>query len=191
MSVHRILVLTVLLAILTATLGGCASSRPEAEPPVLVPVHSFPGKQKAEPAPKSERKEQEAPDMYASGGDDWTATWAPTLPTPERFELSENQPAQTASAAPDSASGDSVRMHQERGYRVQLANVMSEDQAKAIEARASALFDAIYIIFRSPNYKVRAGDFTRRADADRAAAEAKRLGFRGAWVVPDRVYVKD
>jgi len=191
MSVHRIASTIVLVGLSAFLWGGCASSKPDVEPPALVPVHQYPVKAPRAQEEKPERKAQEAPDLYATGGDDWTPTWKPNLPQPRQFDLNEKRVNRTESASNDTTSTDSVHTHQERGYRVQLANVLSEDQAHAIQARATALFENIYIMFRSPNYKVRAGDFTKRSDADKAAAEAKRLGFRGAWVVPDKVNVKD
>lgn len=81
-------------------------------------------------------------------------------------------------------NADSVRIKRMRGYRVQLANVTTEREARTIEGRAKSLFSDVYVVFQSPSYKIRGGNFQRRADADNAAGEARRMGFRGAWVVP-------
>ena len=183
--------ISILLILLMGMLGfaGCAASSQQMEAPTLIPVEGN------RPAPaRAERsvrvRNQEAPQLYHEGSDDWTPTWNPVIPKRLTSDPGAGKSHSLTSTAQDS-NGVQVRIRQVQGYRVQLANVMSEDQAKSIESRATALFDAIYITFRSPNYKVRAGDFQRRSDADQAAEEARRLGFRGAWVVPDRINVKE
>ena len=156
--------------------------------PVLIPVKSDNTRREN----GTRGRQQVWVDVYQHGLDDWQPAWMPVPPPPASFNLAQQQTQRpTLPASADSTGGQVRRKRQTQGFRVQLANVMSEDQARAIETRAKPLFDAIYITFRSPNYKVRAGDFTKRSDADRAAAEAKALGFRSAWVVPDRVFVEE
>ncbi len=76
------------------------------------------------------------------------------------------------------------------GFRVQIGS--TQDLSEAINERANAdtvLTDYnIYIVYDSPNYKVRAGDFRSRYDATQAANYIAAHGFPGAWLVPDSVF---
>lgn len=157
----------------------------QAQAPVLIPVKKESGRKG-----RSQRgREQEYVNLYSSSWDDWTPVWSPNLPMPATFDIGTRYQPPRGTASADTATGEIRRTRETRGYRVQLANVMSEERARSIEMHAKSLFENIYITFQSPTYKVRAGDFTQRSDADRAAQEAKAMGFRGAWVVPDRVLV--
>ncbi|MCB2198335.1 SPOR domain-containing protein [bacterium] len=175
----------ILLLVLSFLLPGLGQNSAGAQVPVLIPVKKESGRKA-----RSERgREQEYVNLYRTSSDDWIPVWSPEPPMPATFDIGTRyQPSRTTTSA-DSATGEIRRTRRTQGFRVQLANVMSEEQARSIELRAKPLFENIYITFHSPNYKVRAGDFTRRSDADRAAGEAKAMGFRGAWVVPDRVIV--
>ena len=136
--------------------------------------------------------------IYIRGGDDWTATWEPVFRTtteiaaPAVGEIAGSTPSirsrEEAPAGPQEVSAPVIRKVQ--GFRVQLANVLDKGQALWAQERANAMFDSVYIVFRSPNYKVRAGDFRLRSEADDAATRARAMGFRGAWVVPSRVIVR-
>jgi len=126
--------------------------------------------------------------VYDFGGDDWKEIWRPRISLPSRVE---NVMVKSSSDSTDANGEVVIKYKRVRGFRVQLANVLGEDQASMIEKKAKALFENIYVTFHAPNYRVRAGDFQRRSEADKAAAEAKRMGFRGAWVVPDRVNVPE
>jgi cell division protein FtsN len=76
------------------------------------------------------------------------------------------------------------------GYRVQIGS--TQDLSEAISERAEAetiLNDYnVYIVYDSPYYKVRAGDFRARYDATQAANYINTHGFTGAWIVPDNVF---
>ncbi len=76
------------------------------------------------------------------------------------------------------------------GFRVQISS--TQDLTEALDERTNAQtifvgYD-IYIIYDSPNYKVRVGDFRSRYDATQAAAYIVGHGYPGAWVVPDNVF---
>ncbi len=129
-------------------------------------------------------------DVYSVGGDDWTPAWDPRprqRVLPGGIRMASPQPAGARSASP--ATGGAAAVSREvQGFRIQLANVLDEESAVAIRKRAEALFDSVYVIFHSPNYKVRAGNYLSRSEADQAARRAREAGFRSAWVVPSRVY---
>lgn len=76
------------------------------------------------------------------------------------------------------------------GFRVQISS--TQDLTEALDERTSAQsifvgYD-VYIIYDSPNYKVRVGDFRSRYDATQAATFIVGHGYPGAWVVPDNVF---
>ncbi len=76
------------------------------------------------------------------------------------------------------------------GFRVQIGS--TQDLSEAIDERAEAETILtgynIYIVYDSPYYKVRAGDFRARYDAAQAANYINTHGFTGAWIVPDNVF---
>lgn len=76
-----------------------------------------------------------------------------------------------------------------QGFRVQLLATMSIDEANARKAEAEAAFPEqwFYITFDAPTYKLRAGNFINRAEAEQYAKVMAEQGFPDAWTVPDRV----
>jgi hypothetical protein len=76
------------------------------------------------------------------------------------------------------------------GFRVQIGSTQDLSEAMNERARAETLLVNynIYIIYDSPYYKVRAGDFRARYDATQAANLISGRGFSEAWVVPDNVF---
>lgn len=76
-----------------------------------------------------------------------------------------------------------------QGFRVQLLATTSIDEANTRKAEAEASFPDqwFYITFDAPNYKLRAGNFVSRADAEQYSKQMADQGFPDAWTVPDRV----
>lgn len=76
------------------------------------------------------------------------------------------------------------------GFRVQLGSTQNLSEAMMERTKAETLLVDynVYIIYDSPNYKVRAGDFRARYDASQAANFISGHGFPSAWVVPDNVF---
>ena len=70
------------------------------------------------------------------------------------------------------------------GFRIQLYNGF-EVEAKKIQARFKIDFPEIksYIVYRQPEWKIQAGTYKTKLEADRALLEIKRK-FSGAIVVP-------
>jgi hypothetical protein len=77
-----------------------------------------------------------------------------------------------------------------QGYRVQLFSSTSIDKAEATKKEAEAIFPGewFYLEFDPPTYKVRAGNFLTRFEADRMAKQLSDKGFPNSWTVPERVY---
>jgi SPOR domain len=76
------------------------------------------------------------------------------------------------------------------GFRVQIGSTQNLSEAIAERAKAETILADynVYIIYDSPYYKVRAGDFRARYDASQAAGFISDHGFSAAWVVPDNVF---
>ncbi|MBP1691388.1 MAG: Sporulation related protein [Bacteroidetes bacterium] len=87
-------------------------------------------------------------------------------------------------------SSTAASMEMVPGFRVQLVATASIDEANARKAEAEGSFpgERIYIEYDPPTYKVRAGNFQNRIDADRFAKLASSRGFQDAWPVPERVF---
>jgi hypothetical protein len=77
-----------------------------------------------------------------------------------------------------------------RGYRVQIISTQDVDQAEIMADRAMEFFNQpVYIVFESPYYKVRIGDFLSDMDAMDIERKARQSGYPGAWIVPSDVNV--
>ncbi len=76
------------------------------------------------------------------------------------------------------------------GFRVQLLSTTSIDEANTRKQYAESLFPTewFYLQYDPPTYKIRAGNFLSRLDADRFRAQIAGRGFPDAWVVPERVF---
>jgi hypothetical protein len=90
----------------------------------------------------------------------------------------------TSEPLPDAESPEFVQ-----GYRVQIFASSNIDEAKKMKETAEGLFpdEWFYTTYDAPTYKLRAGNFQARWEADRFAKLLGERGFRSAWVVPDRV----
>ncbi len=76
------------------------------------------------------------------------------------------------------------------GFRVQLTSTPILDDAIDARNEADTLLTSysVYIIYDSPYYKVRAGDFRTKYEASQAANYIASHGFPDAWSVPDNVF---
>ena len=75
------------------------------------------------------------------------------------------------------------------GYRVQLYATNDIDEANAKKATAEAAFpdEWFYIEYDPPTYKLRAGNFLSRSEAESFLQTLQSAGYPDAWIVPDRV----
>ena len=79
-------------------------------------------------------------------------------------------------------------LRQRDGYRVQV--LMTRESVEADSLRMilrEQIPDSVYIVFEVPNYKVRAGDFICRREAEQLQQKLKVLGYRSAWIVRTRI----
>jgi len=147
--------------------------------------------------------------MLAGCGGSAASSSAPEQLKPEeemrRFELdfrpSDYDPDPTGGVpaervtvpAPDSAAVDPYATMTEEmapGFRVQIYSSTSIDQATARMAEAETLVpnEWFYLEFDPPVYKIRAGNFLTKYEADRFARQMTEKGFVDSWSVPTRVF---
>ncbi|MGA9119246.1 MAG: SPOR domain-containing protein [Bacteroidota bacterium] len=76
------------------------------------------------------------------------------------------------------------------GYRVQLLASTDIDEVSARKAGLEEAFPTewFYVEFDPPVYKLRAGNFPSRYEAERFARALAAKGFPDAWAVPARVF---
>lgn len=76
-----------------------------------------------------------------------------------------------------------------QGFRVQLLATNNFEEANSTRTAITLLNPDlwIYLIFEAPTYKIRAGDFSNRAEAKSLLDQFKKQGYRNAWIVPDRI----
>jgi hypothetical protein len=76
-----------------------------------------------------------------------------------------------------------------QGFRVQVFSTTSIDEANAKKSELEEAIpqERVYLEFDPPAYKIRAGNFLNRYDADRFVRFLADKGFPGAWTVPQRV----
>lgn len=143
---------------------------------------------------------------FASGPDTVSICWHITA----AGHITLNQPAALARlleyvpvADPDDASERDMHNRSaatRSGYRVQVFDDnnprTARSNAEAAHRRLSAEFPEMrsYISFNSPYWRVKAGDFRTRAEAEAAMAEIQRLfpGYAGyIRIVRDKINVND
>jgi hypothetical protein len=78
------------------------------------------------------------------------------------------------------------------GFRVQVLSTKNGEIAEDLRMELiSQINYNVQLIFEAPNYKVRAGAFTDRQDAERLRKQLYRLGYRRAWIVRARFTLQD
>ncbi len=76
------------------------------------------------------------------------------------------------------------------GFRVQILTTQSLNKAITVKTKADSLLSNynVYIVYDSPYYKVRVGNFRARYEANQAIPYVADHGFPNAWLVPDNVF---
>jgi hypothetical protein len=99
-------------------------------------------------------------------------------------------PASSDTAAPAPTIRDTYAAPETvQGFRIQVLNTNSYDESSSMRSALLSAFDTwwVYVIFDSPTYKVRIGDFATRLEAKSALEQIQAKGFSNAWLVPDKV----
>ncbi len=102
-------------------------------------------------------------------------------------------PAKNGSQAKSTESPEALK--EVDGYRVQIFASRSMDRATLVQQRAQAQFkplnQKVYLIFETPFYKVRVGDFLNREQAVQLRDQLKEYGYDQALPVPSKVLVSN
>lgn len=87
------------------------------------------------------------------------------------------------------SDSEMVKIINVRGFRIQIGQVINEEDAGEIRREAMLTFENanVYLIFDAPNYKIRVGDFEKRRDAEKLQDKAISLGYKDAWIVPTMI----
>jgi hypothetical protein len=120
------------------------------------------------------------------------STFDPSDYDPMRSRSTERIPRKvdtTSVSAPDEAEAvASQEMIQ--GFRVQVFSSTSIDAVRAKREEFESLFpeEWFYVEHHAPSYKLRAGNFLNRFEADRFARTLADQGYTEAWAVPEKVF---
>lgn len=69
-------------------------------------------------------------------------------------------------------------------FRIQVLATTQEQQARQEKGALAAKTGLpVSIVFEQPYYKLFAGEFTQRAEAENNLAQMKRMGYNDAWIV--------
>ena len=90
----------------------------------------------------------------------------------------------------EATTRDSRRFVQ--GWRIQVIN--SPDRSKVFAAKATMLQEfpdwKAYLLYSSPNYKLRVGNFKTQEEAEDAVKQISRIFPSGVYVIPDVIELK-
>lgn len=74
------------------------------------------------------------------------------------------------------------------GYRVQILATHSAQKADSLRLLLEQkIDDPVYVIFETPNYKVRVGDYLSRSQAEAQQAQLVKIGYPNAWILRSRI----
>jgi hypothetical protein len=78
---------------------------------------------------------------------------------------------------------------QYKGYRVQVVSTSNRDQAFKIKGELLSRYpdQKSYTLFQSPNFKVRIGNFLKKADAEKFKLQLQKFYSTGVFVVEDAI----
>lgn len=126
----------------------------------------------------------------SSEADAYERTFSPADHDPDNRTAPNQQTKDgpTSAGGFDSAAAAESEMIQ--GFRVQLLATTDIDEVTSRKALLEQTFPTewFYVEFDPPVYKLRAGNFATRYEADRFARTLAVQGFPDAWSVPARVF---
>lgn len=76
-----------------------------------------------------------------------------------------------------------------RGYRIQVLSTQSRGEAFKMKTDLLTRFpeEKTYLMFQSPNFKVRLGNYLKRSDAEKVRQQLNILFGKSAYIVEDAV----
>lgn len=76
-----------------------------------------------------------------------------------------------------------------RGYRIQVISTPRRDDA--FRKRSELLYrfpdQKVYVVFQSPNFKVRIGNFLKKEEAEKFKAQLNKIYPQGVYIVEDGI----
>lgn len=98
----------------------------------------------------------------------------------EKKEFAALHPAAVATQAPPETIP---------GFRIQVFLTQEIDRVNAVHDSVATFFpeELVYVVYDSPYYKVRLGNYTDRQSANPILRKLIELGYKESWVVPDNV----
>ncbi|MEO8171964.1 MAG: SPOR domain-containing protein [Sediminibacterium sp.] len=76
-----------------------------------------------------------------------------------------------------------------KGFRIQVISTNKRDEATFVQADLQLKYpeEKIYLSYQSPSYKVRIGNFLKKADAEKLKTELNKIFPNGVYIVEDAV----
>ncbi len=76
-----------------------------------------------------------------------------------------------------------------RGFRIQVVSTSNREQAFKIKTDLMIRFpqEKSYVMFQSPSFKVRIGNFLKRADAEKFRKQLNKIFPQGVFIVDDAI----
>ncbi len=76
-----------------------------------------------------------------------------------------------------------------QGYRIQVLATNDFDEAASVRNSLNSELPNlwVYMVYDAPTYKIRVGDYVNRSDAYFPLDSLVAMGYKEAWIVPDRV----
>jgi hypothetical protein len=76
-----------------------------------------------------------------------------------------------------------------KGYRIQVASTPRRDDAFAKRSELISRFpdQKVYMVFQSPNFKVRIGNFLKKEDAEKFKVLLNKIYPQGVYIVEDGI----
>ena len=112
-------------------------------------------------------------------------------PTPPKIVETPKPPPESTFTGPSGLVHHDTRVsYNGKGYRVQIYNGPSRDKALAAKTEFMRRFPGVssYIMYVSPGFRVKIGDFRNRGEAEGMLRVANSM-FSPSMIVPDMVTV--
>ncbi len=130
---------------------------------------------------------KESPDSGAVAGlENLDESFDPaTVPEPEvEIQPRAREAGKTKSKGSSRAAADTTAAQRVLGFRIQLLQTEEAEEARKMQKDAILDLDTdVYVIYDEPYYKVRAGDFRTRYEAETFLEKVHGKGYTSAWIV--------
>lgn len=136
-------------------------------------------------------REEEGSEKDAEGGpaEEYELQFNPADYNPSVATIQQLTKSDTSGRGGDSRASESMPLETTLGFRIQVLSTTEIDSANAVKNELSDLPESagVYVIYDSPYYKVRVGDYLSRPDANPLLRTLIDRGYKDAWIVADRV----